>query len=91
MVNKDLLISKVSQKTGYTKGDIRVVVDTVFKTIIDEVSKNEQVSISGFGKFEAVERAARDGVNPRTGETMHIDAVTIPHFRAGSVFKEAVR
>lgn len=91
MVNKDLLISKVSKDTGYTKNDIRVVVDSIFSTIIKEVSNNEQVSISGFGKFESVVRAARDGVNPRTGESIHIDALNVPHFRAGSVFKEAVR
>ena len=55
-----------------------------------EVRKMEEVSLVGFGTFEVKERAAREGRNPQTGETMQIAASKVPSFKAGKTFKDAV-
>jgi DNA-binding protein HU-beta len=60
--------------------------DTVTKTL----KKGDEVSISGFGKFSVVKRAARQGVNPRTGERVKIKASKAPKFSAGAGLKQAV-
>lgn len=91
MANKDTIIDEVALKTGYTKKDIKVVLDSVFDTIMNLVRSGEPVNIFGFGKFDKTERAARTGVNPRTREPMQIDAVVVPKFYAGSVFKQLVK
>ena len=65
-------------------------VDAVFGTITKELSKGEEVAIAGFGTFKVAKRAARMGVNPRTGEKIQIAASIKPKFRAGKVLKEAV-
>lgn len=89
-MNKDGLIKTVAKNTGYTQKDIAVVVDSVFDTIMN-VSKNEEIGISGFGKFGTKIRAGRKGVNPRTGEPIDIASSCIPYFKAGSVFKNLVK
>ena len=67
------------------------VVEAVFDTIVKTLSKGEEVAIAGFGTFKVVKRAARMGINPRTGEKIQIAASTKPKFRAGKVLKEAVK
>lgn len=73
-----------------TKKKAQVAVETVFDTIVKTLSRGEEVAISGFGSFRAVKRAARMGVNPKTGEKIQIKASTKPKFRAGKLLKEAV-
>jgi len=67
------------------------VVEAVFDTITKTLSKGEEVAITGFGTFRVVKRAARMGVNPKTGEKIQIAASIKPKFRAGKVLKEAVK
>ncbi len=67
------------------------VVEAVFDTITKTLSKGEEVAITGFGTFKIVKRAARMGVNPKTGEKIQIAASIKPKFRAGKVLKEAVK
>ena len=73
-----------------TKKQAEVIVDSFFDTIVKTLSKGEEVGITGFGTFRVVKRAARMGVNPKTGEKIQIKASTKPKFRAGKVLKEAV-
>ena len=74
-MNKTDLIKNVSaQIEGATQKDVAVIVDTVLETIVNTVASGEKVSLAGFGNFEVVERAARKGRNPKTGEPLEIAA-----------------
>ena len=66
------------------------VVDAVFESITKAMSQGEDVAIAGFGVFRVRKRAAKMGVNPRTGEKVSIPAKTVPKFSAGKALKEAV-
>lgn len=90
MMNKANLVEKIQDDTGSTRSEAERIVETIFDCIIDEVKQGETVSIAGFGIFEAKERAARTGRNPKTGETIQIKASTSPKFRAAKAFKDAV-
>lgn len=90
-MNKVELISKIAEQTGSTKKATTELVDVVFGTIADTVASGEDVKVSGFGTFTVAERAARDGRNPATGETLHIEASKAPKFKAASAFKTAVK
>ena len=73
------------------KKQATTAVEAVFNTITKTLSKGEEVAIAGFGSFRVAKRAARMGINPRTGEKIQIAASTKPKFRAGKVLKEAVK
>ena len=95
-MNKTDLV-KVVKKTvsetleGVTAKDTAVFVDATIKAIQDAVVAGDKVFIAGFGTFETVERAAREGRNPLTGEPLHIEASKAPKFKAGKAFKDAVK
>lgn len=74
-----------------TKVEAEKVVDAVFDTIVKTMSRGEEVALTGFGTFRVTKRAARQGRNPKTGETIQIAASTKPKFRAGKALKEAVK
>jgi len=73
-----------------TKKAAADIVDSVFDIITKTMARGEEVAIPGFGVFRSVKRAARMGVNPKTGEKIQIAASTKPKFRAGKQLKEAV-
>lgn len=91
MINKDALISQVSLETGFTKKDIKVVLDSIFNTITNLIKDGETVSITNFGKFGTTIRAARTGRNPQTGDSISIPAMTVPCFRASETLKGLVK
>lgn len=76
---------------GVTVKDTVIFVDATIKAIQDAVVAGERVQLVGFGTFETVERAAREGRNPLTGESLHIEASKSPKFKAGKAFKDAVK
>ena len=90
-MNKMALVEAVSMKLGGTKKMAEDAVDTVFDSITQTLAKGEEVTIAGFGAFVAKKRAARMGVNPRTGQKIQIGATTTPKFRAGKGLKDAVK
>ncbi len=91
-MNKVALTEAVMKVTGIeVKKQATEAVEAVFDTIVKTLSKGEEVAIAGFGTFKVVKRAARMGINPRTGEKIQIAASTKPKFRAGKVLKEAVK
>ncbi|MDP3974758.1 MAG: HU family DNA-binding protein [Candidatus Jorgensenbacteria bacterium] len=90
-MKKDGLIDAVMSATGIeTKKQAQMAVEAVFDSIVKTMGRGEEVAISGFGSFRVVKRAARMGVNPKTGEKIQIKASTKPKFRAGKLLKEAV-
>ena len=90
-MNKKELIKAVATKTGFSQKDITEVVDVILGTISDTLVDGNEVNIAGVGKFLVQERAAREGVNPRTGEALHIEASKTPKFKAGKALKDAVK
>jgi nucleoid DNA-binding protein len=89
-MNKSELIEAVSADTGLTKTDSALVLESVLGTVSKTLKKGDDVIITGFGKFSVVKRAARQGVNPRTGERVKIKASKAPKFSAGATLKQAV-
>ena len=91
-MTKDGLIDAVMQATGIEqKSKAKSAVEAVFDSITKTMSRGEDVAVSGFGSFRVTKRAARMGVNPKTGEKIQIAAATVPKFRAGKALKEAVK
>jgi len=91
MTTKNDIITTIAETQGLTKKDATATVNTILTTISDSLARGEKVSISGFGVFEARDRAARSGRNPQTGETLEIPATTVPAFRAGTALRAAVK
>ena len=89
-MRKQDLVRAVAQQTRQTDSQASAAVNAVFATIQEAMAKGDEVTISGFGSFRVVERAAREGRNPRTGTTMTIGARRSPTFRPGSGLKRAV-
>ncbi|MFH0806590.1 MAG: HU family DNA-binding protein [Candidatus Brennerbacteria bacterium] len=90
-MKKDGIVEAVMSAAGIeTKKQGQMAVEAVFDTIVKTLGRGEEVAISGFGTFRIAKRAARMGVNPKTGEKIQIKASTKPKFRAGKVLKEAV-
>jgi DNA-binding protein HU-beta len=90
-VSKQEFVDKVASEAGLSKKDAGAAVDAVLKTIEDELRGGGEVSFTGFGKFHVAERGAREGRNPRTGESMQIAATKVPRFTAGSGLKKAIK
>ena len=90
-MTKAEFIDKVSDRSGLSKRDATKAVDAFLDSITDALKNGEAVSFTGFGKFSAQQRNARQGVNPRTGERVQIPAATVPKFSAGSSLKQALR
>jgi DNA-binding protein HU-beta len=84
------LISYVADAVKITKVDAQKVVEAALDGIKESLTKEEEVRLIGFGSFAVSKSAARDGRNPRTGETIKIKASNRPVFRAGKELKEAV-
>ena len=89
-MNKSELIDAVAAKTGLSKAKSEDAVKAFIDVVSDELKAGGKVQLVGFGTFEVTERGAREGRNPRTGETMTIAAVKTPKFKAGKALKDAV-
>lgn len=87
-MNKVELVKAVAERTGNTQTAMTPVVDAVFEAMTDEFCKGEGVQISGFGKFELKAREARTARNPKTGESVEVEAKTGLKFRPSSVLKD---
>ena len=89
-MNKTELIAAVAEKANLSKKDADSAVNAVIDSIVEAVAANDKVQLVGFGTFEVAERAAREGRNPKTGETMPIAASKTPKFKAGKALKDLV-
>lgn len=90
-MSKQEFVDKVASETGLSKKDAGAAVDAVLTTIEGELKSGGEVTFTGFGKFHVADRGAREGRNPRTGETMQIAATKVPRFTAGSGLKKAIK
>lgn len=89
-MNKSELVANIAEKSGLSKADSTRALDAFLESVEDALVNGEKVQLVGFGTFETRERAAREGRNPRTKETINIPASTVPVFKAGKEFKERV-
>ena len=83
-------VDAVAKETEWTKKDSEEAINAVIKVITNALVAGEKLSIVGFGTFEVVERAAREGRNPQTGESLIIKACKTPKFKPGKAFKELI-
>ena len=89
-MNKVDLVSAVAKQAELSKKDAGLAVEAVFDAISEALEKGDKVQLIGFGTFDVSERAAREGRNPRTGETMKIAASKAPRLKAGKALKDRV-
>ena len=87
-MNKMELVSAMADKTGLSKKDAEAALKAFTDVVAEELKKGEKIQLVGFGTFEVSERAAREGRNPQTGETMTIAASKAPKFKAGKALKD---
>lgn len=94
-MNKSDLVDALADETGMTKADATRAMDALFSTsdgiIAKALKARKRVQITGFGTFESKFRKARQGRNPRTGETIQISATHTPSFRAGKGLKDSIQ
>ncbi len=89
-MRKQDLVKEVANGAGLSEAQATKAVNAFLEAIQDSLAKNVEVQISGFGSFKVVERAGREGRNPRTGETMKIAARRSPTFKPGTQLKRVV-
>ena len=89
-MNKTELIAAMAEKTELSRKDAEKALKAFTEVVEEELKKGENIQLVGFGTFEVSERAAREGRNPQTGETMQIAASKSPKFKAGKALKDAI-
>ena len=90
-MKKQDFIKAVAADAGLSQDAVSKALTSMIETVTSELQAGREVNITGFGAFKISARAARNGVNPRTGESIKIPAMNSPVFRAGKTLKEAVR
>jgi DNA-binding protein HU-beta len=89
-MNKAEFISAVSEAAGSSKSEATAHVEAIINVVTNTLKDGNEVTLVGFGTFKAKNREARTGRNPRTGESIQIAASTVPSFKAGKAFKDAL-
>lgn len=89
-MNKTELVAAIAENADLSKKDSEKVLKAFIDVVTEELKKGEKIQLVGFGTFEVIERAAREGRNPLTGEKMQIKASKAPKFKAGKALKDAV-
>ena len=89
-MNRTELVAAMAAETQLSKKDAEAALKAFIDVVSAELKKGEKFQLVGFGTFEVAERAAREGRNPQTGETMTIAASKNPKFKAGKALKDMV-
>src|SRR5262245_21440128 len=89
-MTKAELVEEVARAAELTKKDSEVIVEEVFKNIIQALNRGEKIELRGFGSFRVRQRDARRGRNPKTGEPVDIPAKRVPYFKPGKELKELI-
>jgi DNA-binding protein HU-beta len=90
MTKADLIASVVAD-AGIKKAVVEQALNALVDTIVQALKKGDKITLTGFGTFECVRRAARAGRNPRTGEEIKIGACSVPKFKPGNKLREALK
>ena len=89
-MNKTELVAAVAEQAGLSRKDAEAAVKAFTDVVADALKNGDKIQLVGFGTFEVSERAAREGRNPKTGESMKIEACKTPKFKAGKALKDLV-
>ena len=89
-MNKTELVAAVAEQAGLSRKDAEAAVKAFTDVVADALKNGDKIQLVGFGTFEVSERAARAGRNPKTGESMKIEACKTPKFKAGKALKDLV-
>ena len=89
-MNRMELVAAIAEKSELSNKDAEKALKAFTDVVAEELKKGEKIQLVGFGTFEVSERAAREGRNPQTGETMTIAASKSPKFKAGKALKDAL-
>ena len=89
-MNKTELVAAMAEQAGLSKKDAEAALKAFTDVVANELKANGKVQLVGFGTFEVSERAAREGRNPQTGETMTLAASKAPKFKAGKALKDMI-
>ena len=89
-MNKTELVAAIAEQAEISKKDAEKSLKAFTDVVAEELKKGEKIQLVGFGTFEVSERAAREGRNPQTGETMTIAASKTPKFKAGKALKDSI-
>lgn len=90
-MNKNEVINEVARKTGLSRREAEVGVQTMLDLIAKEIGKGGKITLTGFGTFDVGKRKARSGVNPRTGSPIKIPASKMPRFKPSRSLRSAVK
>lgn len=90
-VKKNQLAQRLAERLGVTKKQGSEWLDAFVDEVTKVMRSGDKVNITGFGIFKVSDRKAREGRNPRTGETIHIPASKKPRFTPGKLLKEAIK
>ncbi|WP_045407371.1 HU family DNA-binding protein [Vibrio jasicida] len=88
-MNKTELVAHIAEAADLSKADATRALDAMMESITEALKDGDEVTLIGFGTFKVNARAAREGRNPRTGETINIAASKVPAFKAGKALKDA--
>ena len=89
-MNKQEMIDNIAESADISKAAAARALETVTDSITDSLKKGDSVVLVGFGTFSVRHRAARQGRNPQTGETINIAAAKVPAFKPGKALKDAI-
>ena len=89
-ITKADIIEHLHDELGLSKSECKQLVEDFFQEIRDSLISNEAVKLSGFGNFELIDKKARPGRNPRTGENVKIKARRVVTFRAGNKLRQKI-
>ena len=89
-MNRMELVAAIAEKSEISKKDAEKGLKAFTDVVAEELKEGDQIQLVGFGTFKVSERAAREGRNPQTGETMQIKASKSPKFTAGKALKDAL-
>ena len=89
-MNKTELVAAIAEKAELSKKDAEKALKAFTETVAETLQTGDKIQLVGFGTFEVAERPAREGRNPRTGETMKIAASKSPKFKAGKALKDSL-
>jgi DNA-binding protein HU-beta len=90
-VNKNDLVEQIAERSGLSKTQASEALGATISAIEEGLAAGQEIAITGFGKFSVAHRGPREGVNPSTGERIHIAATKAPRFSAGSKLKDAIK
>ena len=90
-MNKTELIQEIADKANGSKSEAQRFFEAFEDVVTSALKKDDQVQITGFGKFYVQKRDARQGINPQTKQRINIPASKVPKFTAGNALKDQIK